>query len=834
MTKRNLEHIDISALSHDRSYKSDNSNVRSKTIVRVREEHGPRLIEEYRAAFDAALADRPQGEDGAPTPDSVVLEVELAPTAGVKDIYRKTEKTRQGANRIDPVTGAQKIAFIVPDAKREVLETLLEEYTYGDLIKKEGKADRIPREDRIARIEAIRKGTFETFWQDDPDALPADAEHEMWWALWCFRDKIDDVVNVARRLGARVAEPDTYLHFPDTIVVPIFAPKVLVEIILFGTLGVAEVRRATDSPTVFLSDLAEEIDAFVDDFAERVTWPGLDMPTVCLLGTGVNRAHPLIEPSLSGDHLDAVDRRWGVDDHDGHDTAMAGLALHGDLTSALADTGERELRHRLESVKILPPAPFDPNEPSAYGPITQAATAIAEANNVNTPARVFALPVTNANRSGSGVTAWSSAIDQAACGKMVGDEEGAPHRLYVISAGNVQNYEALAALEEPDAFPAEDPSQAWNALSVGGYTDKTEIQDGGYEDWTGIAEPGELSPYSRTSLLWSERKSPSKPDIVFEAGNRALSPAKAEALAGLPSLSLLSTGADVDRNPVKPFWATSAATALAARMAAQISAEFPDYWPETIRALLVHSAQWTPAMMDALAAAKNAGARVGLIRRFGFGIPSLERALASAQNSLALVAQREIQPFRKVKSGVRFNEAHAYTLPWPKEVLEDLRETQVRLKVTLSHFVEPNPGFSADADPARYQSFGLRFDLKRSLETSSDFLKRRNADEREDGEKKPPNITDSGWLLGEKKVTTGSLHCDIWEGTAAQLASRNLLWVYPVNGWWRERAALNRYNDTSRYALVLSLETDDTEIDLYTPISAQIEPLTDIDIDILV
>ena len=44
---------------------------------------------------------------------------------------------------------------------------------------------------------------------------------------------------------------------------------------------------------------------------------------------------------------------------------------------------------------------------------------------------------------------------------------------------------------------------------------------------------------------------------------------------------------------------TSPATALASRMAARLISAYPDYWPETIRGLMVHSARWTPAMEQA-------------------------------------------------------------------------------------------------------------------------------------------------------------------------------------------------------------------------------------------
>jgi len=53
-----------------------------------------------------------------------------------------------------------------------------------------------------------------------------------------------------------------------------------------------------------------------------------------------------------------------------------------------------------------------------------------------------------------------------------------------------------------------------------------------------------------------------------------------------------------------------------------------------------------------------------------------------------MVIQGELQPFDK-KS---MHEMHLHTLPWPKEVLEELGETPVTLKLTLSYFIEPGPG----------------------------------------------------------------------------------------------------------------------------------------------
>jgi hypothetical protein len=64
----------------------------------------------------------------------------------------------------------------------------------------------------------------------------------------------------------------------------------------------------------------------------------------------------------------------------------------------------------------------------------------------------------------------------------------------------------------------------------------------------------------------------------------------------------------------------------------------------------------------------------------------------------------------------------------------------------------------------------------------------------------------------------GSIHSDVWETTAAQLATSNLIAVYPVVGWWRELRRQNCGDKTIRYSLIVSIETPEESIDIYTPI----------------
>ena len=381
-------------------------------------------------------------------------------------------------------------------------------------------------------------------------------------------------------------------------------------------------------------------------------------------------------------------------DNRGHGTEMAGLAAYGDLAALLSSHMPVRVRHRLESVKILPPTGVNP--PELYGAITAQAVTRPEVKNPQRR-RVFSMAVTATDERDRGQpTSWSAAIDALAAGRsfdpatqgliyMDGAEEGA-RRLFILSAGNVvPNHLQKDHLDRSDLEAVHDPAHAWNALTVGGYTEKSTINDPALIGWTPLAPPGELSPWSTTSVIFQD-KWPIKPDVVCEGGNVATN--GQDFHDAVPDLCMLSTYYQPHQNAFVLSSATSAATAQVARIAAIILADYPDYWPETVRGLIVHAANWTGAMKFRLNSAAGKHARSKLVRRYGFGVPSLDRALRSANDALTLVAQATIQPFFNGK----MNEMHLHELPWPKNVLEQLGQTPVRLRVTLSYFIEPNPG----------------------------------------------------------------------------------------------------------------------------------------------
>lgn len=166
-----------------------------------------------------------------------------------------------------------------------------------------------------------------------------------------------------------------------------------------------------------------------------------------------------------------------------------------------------------------------------------------------------------------------------------------------------------------------------------------------------------------------------------------------------------------------------------------IYTQYPNLWPETVRALIVHSAEWTDAMIEQFAQGATKRKRAQhRVRCVGFGVPNLEKALWSANNSLALIVEDKLQPFEKRDGKMATRDMHLHDLPWPKKSLQELGDVDVEMSVTISYFVEPNPSSRIVSGKFSYQSHGLRFDVKRPLESPKEFRKRINRQARDEDE----------------------------------------------------------------------------------------------------
>jgi hypothetical protein len=674
----------------------------------------------------------------------------------------------------------------------------------------------------VESISDIRRAVVESFWRaEERDLMPAiDPD---WVEVWLSSDT-DDVIErfdlLLREMNVEVGEG--LLKFPERAVMLVRVNREQLNRLTELSDDIAEFRGARRLASFFLELENEDQLEVVQQILGRTSFATASDVAVCILDGGVNNVHLLLQPVLNDVDLHAANPAWNVNDDDGHGTLMAGTAAFGDLLSILNHNGRVQVNHRLESAKILPPPPVT-NPKMLWGHMMVQGISRAE---IEAPdrKRIACMAVTSIDDRDRGrPSSWSATVDEFTSG--YADDI---HRLMVISAGNTQpeawrNYPADNLTNE-----VHDPAQSWNALTVGAFTEKTQIVDATLEDYLAIAPSGGLSPYSTTSLNWPARKWPIKPEVLFEGGNVASGPN--DSILDADELQLLSTYYDPQVAQFASFSQTSAAAAQAAWMAARIQTEYPTATPETVRGLIIHTAAWTEAMnAQFLPAAPSRGDYAELLRICGYGVPNLQNALYCARNSLTLIAQAELQPYSRENGRYVTNEMHLYDLPWPTEVLAGLAETVAEMRVTLSYFVEPGPGEVGWENRYRYASHGLRFQINGPQESEEDFVQRVNRQARE--EREHPGTVGPGdrWVIGEAR-NVGSIHSDIWRGTCADLAESNLVAVYPTVGWWRERHHLNRWNRRCRYSLIVSIHTP-TE-DIYTPVAVQLGIAVPIEVNV--
>lgn len=56
------------------------------------------------------------------------------------------------------------------------------------------------------------------------------------------------------------------------------------------------------------------------------------------------------------------------------------------------------------------------------------------------------------------------------------------------------------------------------------------------------------------------------------------------------------------------------------------------------------------------------------------------------------------------------------------------------------------------------------------------------------------------------------------------LANKGAVVVYPVAGWWKNRRDYDQSDLGVDYSLVVSIESPEVEVDLWTPVAQQIAP----------
>ena len=783
-----------------------------------REAHAQSLLQQLQPIV-AASEDEAQRDD-LPRHETGVY-VEVIGRAGEPLVTESLERGEIELLGVRQSGDATRATLFVPWKARNTLPKVVENYrTKIDGRSKAG--DPIYRR-LVEGIAEIRLAHLHELWADDPDLFP-EAGVEAAWEIWLRPDTAPRFRAFAEQLAVPIGVSG--LVFPEASAVRATATPERIAELVAASLCVAELRRPSATAEFFDALPPGDQYDFSAELLARTTFAPNDQAAVrvCLMDTGVNRGHALIGPACAAIDCYAANVGWGEDDHHGHGTELAGIILYGDLTPVLEDAGPVAVGHRLESVKLIPPAGQTPHD--LLGAVTRDGVEIAELLGLGNR-RIYCMATTSSDDTPhyGRPTSWSAELDQLAAG--VGPRVG-ERRMFCVSAGNLRDPGPAAAdylhrNHEPEA-ELESPAHAWNVLTVGAYTHKVAMARPDLFGHTPFAPAGDLSPNSRTAS-W-DGGWPIKPDIVLEGGNLAVDPATQRGWA-TSDLAVLTTSRDFPAPTFSVSRDTSAAAAEAARLAALVQTDYPDLWPETIRALLVASAGWTEAMTQHLPDHPQKSDYIPLLQRYGHGVPDLGRARRSASNQLTLIVQDELQPYRwsEKSGGPVLNEMKLFALPWPREALEALGVETVRMRVALSYFIEPNPSETQRNRKLRYASHGLRFRVRLPDEEDDDLRKRINKAALADGEKLNAASDSAGWVVGSDHRDVGSIHCDTWIGPASDLARRSSLAIFPVGGWWKERKHLDRWASSARFSLVVSIDTGEIDVELYAPVQAAIENL---------
>jgi hypothetical protein len=756
-------------------------------------------------------------------PDSisngVYLQIKGKP--GFDLITKSLEHIGQGVRLLNVTTDENETitaTVFVPNNKQNFFIKKIDQY---------GSSDK--KNEEIAAIEDIKMAIVSSMWIGDRGSMPmADPK---WCEVWLRYEVKEEWGSVRTEFIAQCEElgvlcKNQAIVFPERLVLGIFANAKQLSTFLVYNSHLAE-YRLMKSPTSFFTNLdTEEQIEWINDLKNRTDYSDRSNTSICLLDSGINNGHPLLNEFISDDDLQTIDDAKGVHDINGHGTNMASIALYFNLEDKLESSDTLEINHVVESVKMVNTS-GDNNDEQLYGDLTKQAVALAEIKNPSfnrTICMALTAPMSSFEKAGN-PSSWSGAIDSMIAG--VGEEDS--RRLMFVSAGNTHDYEIKEHENYIDAITnhsVEDPGQAWNCVTVGAYTNKNGIGDPDFKEaYTAVAQENGLSPFTSTSQMWQYRKWPIKPEIVLEGGNLAFD-AENDFYTNLEDLSLLAAAHDfTEGNHFTFIQGTSPATAQASWMAANIEHHYPEFWPETVRALMVHSANWTQEMKDDLGISDNPSKTEyrRLLRACGYGLPDLQKAIWSASNSVNMIIQDELQPFCKNKS-VTYNEMHIHSIPWPNDLLAELGEAPVKMHITLSYYIEPGPGEVGWKDKYRYPSCGLVFDVNNPTEDTDSFIKRISRAMRDAEDTNRTFSNDSTrWRLGTQNRDVGSIHSDIWESTAINLSMSNKVIVYPISGWWKSRPHLKQYESKVRYSLVVTIETPDVNVDLYTAIENEIK-----------
>ncbi|MBX3359826.1 MAG: S8 family peptidase [Phycisphaeraceae bacterium] len=562
--------------------------------------------------------------------------------------------------------------------------------------------------------------------------------------------------------------------------------------------------------------------------------PQADAPAVCVIDSGIQEGHVLLEPAIdkptSRCFLPGV-TPTDVADYvrpGGHGTRVAGAVLYGETVPA---DGEPSLPFWIQNARVLDAQNRMPEElfpPTA----TRAAVEHFHLNGRHT--RVFNHSINaSAPARTRYMSAWAAEID-VLCSQ---------HDILVVqSTGNLPTSgnppligikEHVAADRQFPNYLCEDscrvanPAQSLQALTVGSVAYGA-FTHGGWQ--TFAAEDGHPSAFSRSGFgIWGVIK----PEVVAYGGDAvctANNPPDVLVGSRVPGVCpelVRSTLYPPGPASARDDAGTSYAAPKIAGIAAAIQQVLPDEPALLYRALIVQSAQWPAWAEVILNRLRSPDTAYGpnreqwldeagrIIRWLGYGMPNAARATSNTDHRTTLITGG--------LTDIHARECHIYQIPIPPGLRGAGDEYDIRIDVTLSYSAQPR---RTRRNPRRYLSTWVDWKSSKLGESIDSFRVRSLKGETHDGAAANGNVLP--WTLHENedwglirtvRRNRGTVQKDWAVVKSNALPEHFCIAVVGHEGWNHDPDA------TAKYCLAVTLEIQGQEIPIYDPLRVAVEEL---------